>query len=180
MQYIKPSNKTNKTNMSSAKLPICTVCNTNHGYTQSEYLFHSYNNTISHELYPLITYAYAFNCNCNHHCAHNRCLKTKHFCPCCGKRSDNPNLMIDTDFGKKIMFVLKYFKRNPKNIKYLKWWLWLVIAIVVMMWLMIYFEFIKNHDKTSGIICGISICIIFSGAIPMVLLEYMKKNWLLD
>lgn len=166
--------------MSSTELPICLICKTNHGFTLDEYLFHTFHNGFPLELYPLISLAYAFGCNCNHLCAHNRCLKNKWLCPCCARRCDKPKLTVDTKFGKRMMFVLGYFKKNPQNIKYLKWWIVLSLTVMVILGVMLYFGFIVDHDRTSGAVCGVGIVVMFSSVVPAVILEYVKKNWLLE
>jgi hypothetical protein len=166
--------------MDSRELITCIMCKTTHGYTEQEYLFHQFNNGLWHQCYPLISLSYAFKCCCNHRFAHNRCLKTRKICPLCGKWNSYPQIVVDTETGKSWDFVLKHFRNKPKNIKWLRWWIYAGIATLAMMLLLCWMDIIKDHDKTSSYIAVLAICFVFSTFIPATILEYAKKNWLME
>ena len=163
--------------MSNTTIKKCYICKTNNGLsTQELYLAnnHSFNSP-----YPLLSLAFVFNCNCNHIFVHNNCVKHHTFCLCCAKKQ-KPNVVLDSENCKKYFWwIIEPFKKNKYYINYLKYYVYIVIGIIICFHINSYFKIIYINIDANYFTGYCIIMFYFSVVLTIQLLDYFKKYWLI-
>jgi len=130
--------------------------------------------------YPLISFEYAYKCNCSNKFAHNKCLKNIKYCPNC-KKYNKPNLYVETSWDIYFKSIVNFVQNNLELYQRVK----MILSVIAGIFFMLIFNIeIKElnikielsiiNKIYSFLICQLIIIIIswFN--------DYMKIYWLYD
>ena len=163
----------------------CCICYSIDGKNEKEKIFEiTYNQKYMN--YPLLSLSNAYNCNCHHIFAHNKCLLHINKCPSCQKPIKFPNLYVKTQYDYYLYYLFEWIKNDITRINSLRIYvLFCVIFIIYILYL-----FSKYKDTIDYYISiKTKIALLFAITIGffnfislyiVILDDYFLKYWLYD
>jgi len=151
----------------------CFICCTHNGKSENEIKFELIFNKYNFN-FPLIPLSDAYNCDCKHSFAHNKCLFSIKKCPTCRKTVLKPNLYVKSVNDYYLKYYLNWIKKDPKRIKQVEFYLLLYFCIIFLPMLGI----IEYSKKYSLFFSVILLSVLYFGIFLYNLKDYFIKYWL--